>query len=304
MNTEKIWRGYWPAATTPFGKDGSLDEQAWRESLRHMVSVGAHGVLVNGSSGEWFSQTTAERQRVADISVEEAGARIPVVVGCTSYTPSEVVALAAHASSIGADGVLFTPVPYARPSEPEILDFYRTVAESVDIPIMVYNWQRGTAIDMSTDLMEKILQLPNIGAIKDSTPDYAQHLSTLHRLGRKTPFFANYISRLGIGVMTELGGVGSIEGGYLCHEHGVAFFEKYWAGDLDAAREHADIYDRQLNSFIGYNFAGRFGTQIPQIKAAMRLMGLPGGYCRSPYLDLDADAVARLREHLTSLGML
>lgn len=221
MSKNREWRGYWPASTTPFGRNGELDEQAWRESLQLMVAAGVHGVLVNGSSGEWFSQTVAERKRVAEIAAEEAGPSIPVVIGCTAYTPTEVIDLARSASSVGADGVLFTPPPYARPSENETFEFYETVAHAVEIPIMAYNWPRGTAVNMSTDLIERIAHLPNVKSIKDSTPDYAEHLTTLQRVGRDSAFFANYISRLGIGVMTELGGVGSIEGGWLCHESGV-----------------------------------------------------------------------------------
>lgn len=304
MTKNRAWRGYWPAATTPFTRSGELDEQAWREGLRLMVEAGAHGLLVNGSSGEWYAQTRDERYRVAEIAVEEAGSAIPIVVGCTAYTPAEVIDLAGAAATAGADGVLFTPPPYARPNEDETFEFYREIAEAIDLPIMAYNWPRGTAVNMSTDLIEKIASLPNVKSIKDSTPQYDEHLVTLQRVGRKSAFFANYISRLGIGVMNELGGVGSIEGGWLCAKNGVAFFEAYWRGDLEEARRLGDIYDAQLSSFIGYNFAGRFGTQISQIKAAMRLMGQPGGYPRAPYRDLDSDALAALRAHLKSLGML
>lgn len=302
--TNTTWQGYWPAATTPFGRNGDLDETAWRESLDLFASFGVHGVLVNGSSGEWFSQTNAERRRVAEIAVEQVNGRFPVVVGCTGYTPETVVSVAKDAVAAGTDGVLFTPPPYARPGEDEVLAFYREVAAQVGAPIMAYNWPRGTGIDMSTDLIAALAQIPNVISIKDSTPDYQEHLGTLQRLGRNSQFFANYISKIGIGVLTELGGSGSIEGGALCAERGVAFFEAYWRGDIEAAREHGKVYDQQLSSFIGYDFAGRFGTQIPQIKAAMRLLGQPGGYCRRPYRDFDEEQTARLAAHLRSLGML
>lgn len=304
MTEPTSWGGYWPAATTPFGRNGELDETAWRESVELYASFGVHGLLANGSSGEWFSQTHDERRRVAEIAAEQANGRFTVVVGCTAYTPSEVITLARDAAAAGVDGVLFTPPPYARPSEAEVLAFYEEVASRIEIPIMAYNWPRGTAVNMSTDLISSLTKIPNIVSIKDSTPDYQEHLDTLKQVGRDSQFFANYISRLGIAVLTELGGSGSIEGGALCAEHGVAFYEAFWRGDLDDARTHAEIYDAQLSSFIGYNFAGRFATQIPQIKAAMRLLGQPGGYPRRPYLDLDDAQTDRLRAHLKELRML
>lgn len=99
------WKGYWVAATTPFAQHGALDEAAWRAGLRHYLGLGVHGVLVNGTSGEWFSQSEAERRRVAEIAVEELKGRIPVVIGCTTYTPAATIELALHARHIGADGV-------------------------------------------------------------------------------------------------------------------------------------------------------------------------------------------------------
>lgn len=300
----EAWGGYWPALTTPFTQSGALDETAWRETLHHMSSIGIHGALVNGSSGEWFSQTTQERRRVAEIAVEEANGDYTIVVGCSGYTPDQVLEVASHAADVGADGILFTPPPYARPDEREILEFYRTVVGRAELQTMVYNWPRGTGVDMSTELMASLAALPGVKAIKDSTPDYGAHLGTLQRLGGKSEFFANYISRLGIGVLSELGGHGSIEGGALCAADGIAFYKAYWQGDLEGARRFADRYEARLQGLIGENFAGRFGTQIPQIKAAMRMMGQPGGFCRSPYRELDADQTARLRKQLIKLELL
>lgn len=123
------WKGYWVAATTPFAQDGALDDAAWRAGLRHYLALGVHGVLVNGASGEWFSQSEAERRRVAEIAVEELKGRIPAAT----------VELALHARRIGADGVLSTPPPYAAPTAREIVAFFRAISDAVDLPLMVYN---------------------------------------------------------------------------------------------------------------------------------------------------------------------
>lgn len=304
MTTPNPWRGYWPAATTPFARDGALDLGAWREQLELYVAAGVHGVLVNGSSGEWYAQTVTERRDVAATAVRTVAGAFPVVVGCTAFTPDEAVRLVRDATEVGADGVLFTPPPYARPNEGEILAFYREVHDATEVPIMVYNWPRGTAVDMTTDLLAELAGLERVVSIKDSTPDYGQHLQTLSRLGHRSAFFANYITRLGLGVLGEIGGAGSIEGGALGAAHGVGFYEAYWAGDLELARTHADAYDAQISDLIGYNFVGLHGSQIPQIKCAMRMLGQPGGWSRRPMIDLDENDAPRLRTVLEKHGLL
>ena len=126
-----------------------LDESALRSVLRLYCDQGVHGVLINGTTGEWFSQTEAERRRVAEIAVEELRGKIPVVVGCTTFTPSQTIALGLHAREIGADGVLSTPPPYAAPTPREVVAFFSAVSDSVDLPIMVYNWARGVGVEIT-----------------------------------------------------------------------------------------------------------------------------------------------------------
>ena len=115
------WKGYWIATTTPFKIDGSLDEAALRQGMRSYPGMGITGVLVNGTNGEWFSQTDTERRRVAEIAVEELRGKIPMVIGCTSFTAVHAGELARHAEMIGADGVLSTPPPYCVPSPREVI---------------------------------------------------------------------------------------------------------------------------------------------------------------------------------------
>ena len=130
------WKGYWIAAPTPFTVMGALNESALRGVLRLYHDQGVHGVLVNGTTGEWFSQTEAERRRVAEIAVEELGGKIPVVIGCTTFTPSQTIALGLHAREIGADGILSTPPPYAAPTPREIVAFFSAISQTAEISVI------------------------------------------------------------------------------------------------------------------------------------------------------------------------
>src|SRR5207247_1718602 len=117
MNRDDVnWRGYWVAAPTPFTREGALDERLWREELRLYVGQGVHGILVNGTTGEWFSQSDDERRRVAEIAVEELSGKTAVVIGCTTYTAAHSAELGRHAKESRADGILSTPPPDASPS--------------------------------------------------------------------------------------------------------------------------------------------------------------------------------------------
>src|SRR5690606_13032223 len=125
--TSVDWKGYWPASPTPFAEDGSFDEESMRALLDKYIADGVHGVLINGSSGEWWAQSDEERLRTAEVAVDQVAGRIPVVIGCTSFTAERVGWFAEHAAEIGADGVLTTPPPYVHPSQEEIFRFYRDV---------------------------------------------------------------------------------------------------------------------------------------------------------------------------------
>ncbi|MGK5529662.1 dihydrodipicolinate synthase family protein [Streptomyces sp. URMC 129] len=305
MNRSDVsWRGYWPAAPTPFTADGAVDEAAWRALLRLYAAQGVHGVLVNGTTGEWFSQTPAERRRVAEIAVAELGGRVPVVIGCGAFTAAECAAFGEHARAIGADGILTTPPPYLHPSEDEIYAFYREIAETVAMPLMVYNWPRGTAVDIGVETAVRLAALDNVVAIKDSSGDELKVAETCAALAGSLRVFGRFIHRRGMAIMAEFGGDGNIDGGALGAPFAVPFYEAYWAGDLDRARAWSARYERLTGLLVNSDYSSKFASPTAQLKAAMRLLGQPGGHVRPPLLPLDDPArLALLSAALDESGL-
>lgn len=298
------WRGYWVAAPTPFDASGALDEGQLRQLLRQYASQGVHGVLLNGTTGEWFSQSPAERRRVAEIGAEELDGVTTVVVGCTSYTPGETIELARHAAEAGVDGACATPPPYVHPSSDEVVAFFATVCTAVDLPWMVYNWPRGTAVDLDVETLTRLAELERVGAIKDSTGDELKCAEGCAALSGKVAFFGRFIHRLGFAVYRELGGAGNIDGGGLGAPFAVPFFEAVWAGDLERAREFSSRYVALSSSLVRSDYSGRFASPTSQLKAAMRLLGQPGGWVRPPLLELhDPGALEALAAALGSAGL-
>jgi 1-pyrroline-4-hydroxy-2-carboxylate deaminase len=298
------WRGYWPASPTPFTADGAFDEQKLSELLNHYVRAGVHGVLVNGSSGEWWALSDDERRRVAAIAVDTVGGRIPVVVGCTSFTPSTAVNLARHAETVGADGVLFTPPPYVHPTQDEILEFYRRIDAEVGLPMVAYAWPRGTAVEIELATAIRIADLEHVVALKASTAKTDLILDYIEALADRVRIFASLISPRGLAIMRELGGDGYIDGGGIGAPYAVPFFEALWSDRLVDARELATKWSELTRGWIMPDFAGRFAAPSAQLKAAMRLLGHPGGEVRPPLLPLtDPNKLSELRTHLQRCGL-
>jgi 1-pyrroline-4-hydroxy-2-carboxylate deaminase len=306
MNRDDVsWRGYWVAAPTPFTREGALDEKLWREELRLYHSQGVHGILVNGTTGEWFSQSDAERRRVAEVAVEELKGKIPVVIGCTTYTAAQTSELGRHAKEIGADGILSTPPPYAAPTSREIVAFYQTISDRVDLPLMVYNWARGVVVEITADTALELTKIDHVVAIKDSTANRAQALATLEKVVDKIRVFGGFVSPLGLAVMRGIGGDGSIDGGGLGAAFAVAFYEALWKGDVVAARAAAERYVALMSQLINPDWSGAYGSPQTQIKACMQILGQPGGWPRPPLLAIeDPRSLAALRDILASAGLL
>ena len=299
------WKGYWVATTTPFADDGSLDEAALRQGMRSYPGMGITGVLVNGTTGEWFSQTDAERRRVAEIAVEELRGTIPVVIGCTTFTAVHTGELARHAETIGADGVLSTPPPYVVPSPREVVRYFDDLSDYVDKPIMVYNWPRGTNVEIKWDTAVELVKIKNVVAIKDSTANRLQMIETLENVGDKVRIFASLVSRLGLAVIRGIGGDGNIDGGPMAAPFGSDFYESVWRGDDERAKTVADRYVAMMSKLSNPDFSCIYGTLQAQYKACMNMMGQPGGYPRLPILPIeDPESLAALREILTSAGLL
>ena len=166
-------RGIWAATLTPFTPDLRLDEGGWRRNLRHWYrELGIAGLFVNGKQGEFASMTVAERKHTAELAVEEAAGRGGVMVSCSDQSLDTVVELARHAQAIGADYiVVHTPLLYFGAHTPDtIVEYYRYVAEQVDIGIALWNQPPDCGYLLEPEVCLRLAEIPNVVAIKYSVP--------------------------------------------------------------------------------------------------------------------------------------
>lgn len=301
------WQGYWPASPTPYTADGSaVDTDALAALVEWYIAEGMHGIFINGTSGEWFSQSESERRLVAETALKAAAGRIPIAIGVTSYTAKAAAELAEHAMSVGAVGVAATAPPYAKTLPEETYAFYRDLGAMAKAPLMIYNWPHGTSIDIGPELADRLADIEQVVAIKDSTPDVEQFRATTKKVVDRVRIFGNFMNNSGMDFLLAHGGDGMIGGGTLFGRPDAEFWNNIWAGNLDAARAHADASERLFDAlWAPGGWRGHYGAYQSQLKAAMDMRGIPGGGAvRPPRLPVtDPESLKKIRETLIAFGM-
>ena len=261
-------------------------------------------MIALGTQGEWFSLSQAERREVLRAVSEELRGKIPIVAGCNAFTAHEVIANAAVAAEFGFNGVMVTPPPYVCPTDQEIFAFYRQVNASIDLPMCVYNWPPGTHVSMSLPLLERLVELDKVVAIKNSTAgvDLNHYLDVFFALNDRVRVFGMPTNELGITLTRCHGADGTMGAGAALGREHAAYFEAIWAGDLDRARQLGERLERIMSELFNPDYTARYGSTQGTFKALLNLQGLPGGHTRAPVLDLDRCGLEMVRRTLESLG--
>jgi dihydrodipicolinate synthase/N-acetylneuraminate lyase len=298
------WRGYIPAMTTAFDKDGALDAPAIRQLCRWLAGEKIHGVIALGTQGEWFSLNRQERREVLLTVSRELKGRMTIIAGCSGFTAQEVISHAAVASELGFDGVMVTPPPYVCPTEAETLEFYRAVDAGIDLPLCVYNWPPGTNVNMSRELLERLADLDKVVAIKNSTAgfDMNHFLDVFFSLNDRVRVFGMPTNELGITLTRHHGADGTMGAGAVLGREYPEYFDAIWAGNLEQARHLGRRLESIMSELFNSDYTAKHGSTQGTFKALLNLQGLPGGHTRPPVMDLDDHGLARVREVLSRLG--
>lgn len=167
------FKGSYTALITPF-KNGGLDEDAFQKLVNWQVEQGTHGLVPVGTTGESPTLSHAEHKRVVELCIEAANGRIPVVAGAGSNSTAEAVDFAKHARKAGADGILVVTPYYNKPTQEGLYQHYKTINDTVDIPIIIYNIPGRSIVDMSVETMTRLFKLKNIVGVKDATANLAR----------------------------------------------------------------------------------------------------------------------------------
>lgn len=305
MNRESVsWRGYIPAITTAFDEQGNLDLPVVRKLVEWLAEEGMHGLVVAGTTGEWFSLSSEEKAALFRSVAEVTNGGMPLIAGCNAFTAREAIDNAITACECGFDGILVTPPPYVRPSEREIIAFYEDLSAGSPLPICVYNWPPGTNIDMSRETLTHLAELDKVVAIKNSTGNPEHFLRIMNSLNHKVRIFGVPMSPTGADFVCDGKADGTMGAGAVLGRTHPGFFDALWAGDRERALELGRLDQRIMSDWFLPDYTAKFGSAQAIFKTALNLQGLPGGYPRRPILPLLDSEVDVIRRTLADLGRL
>jgi 4-hydroxy-tetrahydrodipicolinate synthase len=271
--------GIIPPVVTPMRGDESLDVPRLRSFIDYLLGHRVHGIFVLGTTGEFYALDAAEKQEVIATAVAHVGKRAPVIAGTGAQTTREAVRLTKIAEREGADAVSVITPYFVHPTQAELIDHFRRVAESTPLPVVLYtNPVPCGGVKFDVDTVARLAELPNIVGMKDSFGD----LTTLIEYVRVTPkTFAIFQGRdTLIEPALQFGAAGSVAGTCnIAPELVVAIWEAHQRGDHAAARA---AQTRLSPLRLGLSI----GTAPGAIKAAVNLIGEPVGPSRSPIAPL------------------
>ena len=184
------WHGVFPAVTTQFGEDLSVDVGATQRVQDALVRDGVHGLIVLGTCGENNSLEADEKRRVLEAAVEAVQGRVPVVTGVSELDTRRAIAFARDAERLGADGLMVLPAMVYVPQPEELVAHFRAVAASTALPIMLYNNPPTYRVNIGADVLRALEDVPNILAIKESAPDPRRFTDLLNLFGDRFDLFA------------------------------------------------------------------------------------------------------------------
>lgn len=288
-----MFEGIYTPVITPHTPNGQIDKTVFAEVLESLIEAGVHGIVIAGSTGEYYVQTAQERFDVAAYAKDVIASRVPIIVGTGATRTEESIEYAKAAKAIGADGILITSPPYAMPTERENARHALAIDRAADLPIMLYNFPARMGVHMGEEYLARVGRSKNVVAIKEASGD----MNHLHLLARDFPHIGLSCGWDDLALEFFAWGARSwvcAASNFLPREH-VALYEAcVQEKDFDKGRQ---IMSAMLPLF---NFldAGQF---VPIIKYGCELNGLDVGEARPPMRPLNSDDQRTARRIVTTL---
>ena len=294
MSTQAPFGRLLTAMVTPFNKDGSIDWAGVEKLAQHLVDTGHDGIAVNGTTGEAPTTKSSEKLEIIKVVKKVVGSKIQVLSGAGDNETAYTVEQAKRSQDAGADGLLVVTPYYNKPPQAGIEAHFRAVAAATDLPIMMYDIPGRAGVEIESDTIVKLFEtVDNIVALKDAKGNIAATSWVIKRCGIPV-YSGDDILNL---PFLSVGAVGFVSVcGHTVGRELKEMLNAWFAGDSARALE---IHQQLLPVFTG-----TFRTQGAILtKAAMNLMGLPGGTTRLPLVDATAAQIEQLRKDLSAGGV-
>ena len=289
------FEGIYTPVITPFHNDGSVDKEGFAEVLEFLIDAGTHGIVVAGTTGEYYAQTTEERTHLMQYAHQVINGRLPMMVGVGAIRTEDSIELAQIARQTGADALLVNSPPYVLPTETENAAHALAIDQAADLPIMLYNYPGRTGVGMGEDYLNQVSASANFCAIKESSGD----INRLHLLANDYPNIQLSCGADDQALEFFVWGARSwvCAGGNFAPEAHIALYEACVVRqDFVAGRK---IMAAMLPLMSVLEQGGKFGQCI---KHATALRGLPAGPPRNPLAPLNESEQAALAEVIQKMN--
>jgi 4-hydroxy-tetrahydrodipicolinate synthase len=281
------------AMVTPFTKSGEIDWAGVEKIAAHLVSTGHDGIVLNGTTGEAPTTSDDEKDQIIKVVRKVVGDKVKIVAGAGNNETSHSVEQAQRAAKVGADGLLVVTPYYNKPPQAGIQAHFTAMADATDLPVMMYDIPGRTGVEIESDTIVKLAEHKNIVALKDAKGNPAATSWVIKRCSIPV-YSGDDILNL---PLLSVGAVGFVS---VCgHTVGAdlrVMLDAWFSGNSGKALE---VHQKLLPVFTG-----TFRTQGAILtKAALNLMGLPGGFTRLPLVDATDAQIAQLKVDLHAGGV-
>jgi 4-hydroxy-tetrahydrodipicolinate synthase len=290
-----MFSGAFTAIVTPF-KNGGFDEAAYKELIRFNIEGGVSGIVPCGTTGESPTLSHDEHKRVIEVAVKEIAGQVKVIPGTGSNSTEEAIELTLHAKKIGADAALMVSPYYNKPTQEGLYRHFSKVAETADLPVVLYNIQGRTAVNIENATVARLAKLPNIVGVKEASGNILQMSEVIRLCGPDFDVLSGD-DQMTFPLMA-LGGKGVISvATNIIPDKMSALVSHMLAGRIDEARSlHFEIFELCQAMFVETN-------PIP-VKAALALMGKIQMEFRLPLCEMAPANLEKLKSVLNKYGLI
>ncbi len=280
------WKGVFPALLTPFTKEDKLDLDMFEKNLAAHVEAGIHGIIIGGSLGEASTITNKEKEEMVEFSVEYLNGKIPVILNIAESVTSTAIQQVENARKWGADGIMLLPPMRYKTDDRETIHYFKSVANSTTLPIMIYNNPPDYKIDTRPDMFEELVECKNIAALKESSRDVTNLTRMKNRFGDRFKILCG-VDTLAMEELC-LGADGWVAG-LVCAfpKETVAIYNLVKAGKINEATK---IY-RWFMPLLELDIHPKL---VQYIKLAAMQTGIGSEYVRAPRLVLEGEERIRV----------
>lgn len=291
-----MFKGSIVAIVTPFDREGNFDEEAFRQLIEFQIENGTDGIVPCGSTGEAATLDHRGHTEVIRACVAQVNKRVPILAGTGSNSTSEAVELTKAAKEAGADGALLITPYYNKPSQEGLYQHFKTVAEQVALPQVLYNVPGRTGINLSVDTTVRLAEVPNIIGLKDASGGVNQASEILARTGEKFAILSGddglTLPFMAIGAKGVISVTANIMPAAI-KQLVAAIEQDRWQ---EARRQHLQLLDIHNAMFIESN--------PTPVKAALKLMGKCSARVRLPLVTMQSQSVEQLTTVMARHGLI